>query len=285
MITVRLKHTYQVPSRWEDFTPDHDKQFVGLCSAMDDFERGVFSFKQFQICAVFALMSVDLDKVHHPGDVANENIYRLTELLTFPYRIHEQEDGSRAASAHICVHRNLLPELGGHKGYRLDVSPAGVVECDLTAEKYTDALTLTDLYTKTRHQSTLEELVKVLYGGIDGIDLYEMTAVYYNFRGFLEWLQSLPQYALIFRTTGRKKGGESPLGLASSIFTISKQGYGTLAEIRALDCFQYLGVLVQMSIDSIHQLAAAGLKAGEISDKTNIPIDLILPYLTETTEP
>lgn len=285
MITVKLKHTYQVPSRWDDFTPEHSRQFVSLCCAMDDFERGILDFRQFQVCAAAALLCVDIEKIHRPGEVLYENIYNLTELLTFPYRIHEQEDGSRAASAHICVCRNLLPELGGHKGYTLDITPAGVVECNLTAEKYVDALTLTDLYTKTRNDSVLAELVKMLYGSAEGVDCYEMTAVYYNFRGFLEWLQSLPQYALIFRTTGRRKGGDSPLGLASSIFTVSKQGYGTLAEIRGLDCFQYLGVLVQMSIDSIHQLAAAGLKAGEISEKTHIPTDLILPFLTDTTEP
>lgn len=285
MITIKLKHTYQVPSRWDDFTPELRKQFVALCCAMDDFERGILDFQQFQICTAFALMCVDVNKIHHPDEVVYENVYRLTELLTFPYRIHEQEDGSRAASAHICVCRNLLPELGGHKGYTLDITPAGVVECDLTAEKYVDALTLTDLYTKTRHNSTLEELTKTLYGTAEGINNYEMTAVYYNFRGFLEWLQSLPQYALIFQTTGRKKGAESPLGLASSIFTVSKQGYGTLQEIKGLDCFSYLGVLVQMSIDSIHQLASVGLKAGEISEKTHIPIDLVLLHLNDTTEP
>ena len=52
--------------------------------------------------------------------------------------------------------------------------------------------------------------------------------------GMVDWLQSLPPYAIIFQHTGRKKGGESPLGLASSIFTVSKQGYGTLKEIKEL---------------------------------------------------
>jgi len=284
MITVKLKHTYQVPSRWDDFTPELRTQFVTLCCAMDDFEKGIFDFKQFQICAAFALLCVDIEKIHRPGDILYENAYKLTELLTFPYILQTQEDGSMAASAHICINRNILPELGGHKGYTLEVPPAGVVNCDLTAEKYVDALTLTDLYTRTRKDSVLEGLVRVLYGSTEDITLHEMTAVYYNFRGFLEWLQTLPQYALIFRHTGRKKGGDSPLGLASSIFTVSKQGYGTLKEIKELDVFSYLGVLVQMSIDSIHQLAAASMKAGEISEKTRIPIDLVLLHLNDTEQ-
>lgn len=284
MITVKLKHTYEIPSRWDDFTPELRTQFIALCCVMDDFERGVFDFNQFQICAAFALICVDIEKIHRPGDTLYENAYKLTELLTFPYILRTQEDGSTAASAHICVSRNLLPELGGHKGYTLEVTPAGVVDCDLTAEQYVDALTLTDLYTRTRQTSVLKELVRVLYGSTKDISICEMTAVYYNFRGFLEWLQSLPQYALIFRHTGKKTGGESPLGLASSIFTVSKQGYGTLKEIKELDVFSYLGVLVQMSIDSIHQLAAVGLKAGEISEKTRIPIDLVLLHLNDTEQ-
>lgn len=282
MITVKLKHTYEVPSRWDDFTPEHRKQFIALCYAMDGFERGILTFQQFQICISTALISMDAEKIHRPGDVLFENIYRLTELLTFPYRLVDLEDGSKEASVHVRLCRNLLPLLGHSKGYTLDITPAGVVGCNLTAEQYVDALTLTDLYTRTRSQSTLEELVKVLYGSIEDINIFEMTAVYYNFRGFLDWLQSLQQYDIIFRHTGRKKSVESPLGLASSIFTVSKQGYGTLKEIQELNVFSYLGVLVQMSIDSIRQLAAVGLKAGEISEKTHIPLDLIVPHLNDS---
>lgn len=282
MITVKLKHTYKVPSRWDDFTPELDKQFISLCCAMDDFERGILDFKQFQLCSIFALMCVNIEKIYQPEDVLYENAFRLSELLTFPYVITEQEDGSKVANLRISLHSNLLPTVGKHKGYTLEVTPAGVVNCNLTAEQYVDALTLTDLYTKTRTTSTLEDLADVLYGGHDGMTLFEMTAIYFNFRGFLDWVQSLPQYELIFRSTGKKKGGPSPLGLSSSIFTISKSGYGTLKEIKELDCFSYLGVLVQMSIDSIHQLAAVGLKPGEISEKTNIPLELVLLHTTES---
>ena len=282
MITVKLKRKHLIQSRWDDFTPEHRDQFIALCCAMDDYERGIFTFDQFKLTIVVSLLGVQLHKLKMSGDTFYENAFRIAELVTFPYTVTPQEDGSQLVSVQVSLFRNILPELGGHKGYTLDVTPAGVVHCDLTAEQYVDALTLTDLYTKTRSNETLEQLVKVLYGSAEGITLLEQTAVYYNFRGFLDWVHKLPQYALIFQSTGKKKGEGSPLGLSSSIFTVSKQGYGTLKEIKELDCFSYLGVLVQMSIDSIHQLAAAGLKAGEISEKTNIPIDLVLLHLNDT---
>ena len=282
MITVKLKNKHEIPSRWSDFTPQMKDQFVALACAMDDFERGIFTFEQFKLCIVVSLLGVQLHKLKMSGDTFYENAFRISELVTFPYTLTDQEDGSKVVNVNISLCRNILPELGGHKGYTLDVTPAGVVDCDLTAEKYVDALTLTDLYTKTRSSETLEQLVSLLYGSSRGISILEQTAVYYNFRGFLEWLHNLPQYALIFHTTSKRSGAASPLGLSSSIFTVSKQGYGTLKEIKELDCFAYLGVLVQMSIDSIHQLASAGLKAGEISEKTRIPIDLVLLHLNDT---
>ena len=284
MITVKLKNKHEIPSRWSDFTPQMKDQFVALACAMDDYERGIFTFEQFKLCIVVSLLGVQLHKLKMSGDTFYENAFRISELVTFPYTLTDQEDGSKVVNVNISLCRNILPELGGHKGYTLDVTPAGVVDCDLTAEKYVDALTLTDLYTKTRSSETLEQLVSLLYGSSRGISILEQTAVYYNFRGFLEWLHNLPQYALIFHTTSKKSGAASPLGLSSSIFTVSKQGYGTLKEIKELDLFSYLGVLVQMSIDSIHQLASAGLKAGEISEKTRIPIDLVLLHLNDNTE-
>ena len=190
MITVKLKNKHQVQSRWDDFTPEHRDQFIALCCALDDFERGIFTFDQFKLCIVVSLLGVQLHKLNIKGDTFYENAFRIAELVTFPYKLTDQEDGSKLVSVHVSLFRNILPELGGHKGYTLDVSPAGVVQCDLTAEKYVDALTLTDLYTKTRSSEALEQLVSLLYGSSRGISILEQTAVYYNFRGFLEWLHS-----------------------------------------------------------------------------------------------
>ena len=283
MITIKLKNTYQAPSRWDDFTPEHATIFTALCCALDDYERGVFTFDQLQVAIVLALIGINEQKKGKPTEEFFENIFRFSELLTFPYRLTDNEDGSKTASITVSLFRNILPELGPekHQGYRLDVSTAGVTDCNLTAEQYVDAVALADLYTKTRKVSALEQLTTVLYGSAKGVSPLEMTAVYYNFRGFLTWLKTLPQYDLIFQSAG-KQSAPTPLGLASSIFTLSKSGYGTLKEIKGLDVFTYLGVLVQMSIDSIHQLASAGMKPGEIAEKLHLPLELVLQHTTET---
>ena len=281
MITVRLKHKYEIPSRWSDFTLEHRRQFIGLCRIIENFEKGILTFEQFKIMIVFALLDIDPEKIHtseKTQDNLYENVFRISELLDFPYLLKDNEDGTRTAYLRISLFRNLLPQ---ENGFKLDVSPVGLVDCSLKAEQYVDALALTDLYSKSRTEESLIKLCETLNGDCKNLSRDEMVAIYYNFRGILDWIQSLPQYSILFSRDSRRKGSGSPLGLSSSIFSLSKSGYGTLKEIQGLDVFTYLGALVQMSIESIRQLAAAGLKPVQIADKLNIPVAEVLPHVTE----
>jgi len=278
MITVKLKNRHEVPSRWSDFTTDHRERFISLCSHMEDFEKGLITFGQFKVLIVFALLGADPESIRVPGKKADslyENIFRISELLDFPYMLQDNDDGTMTAYIRISLSRNLMG------GYSFEVSPAGLVECSLKAEQYVDALSLMELYSQTRADEALTKLCKSLNGTSEGLSRKEMVAIYYNFRGILDWIQKLPQYSILFCRSSRRKGGESPLGLSSSIFALSKSGYGTLKEIQDLDVFTYLAALVQMSIESIRQLAAAGLKPGQIADKLNIPVSEVLPHVTE----
>lgn len=284
MITVKLKNSYQIPSRWSDFQLSHYRIFVGLCNVIEKFEIGLLTFDQFRLMIVFALMDIDPEKVRispKRKDGLSENLFRLTELLDFPYVLKDNEDGSRTAYIHISLFRNLIQT---EHGYKLDVSPAGLVECTLTAEQYVDALTLTELYSQTRSDEALTKLCETLHGPAGTLTREEMVAAYYNFRGIIDWIQRLPQYSILFRRHYDKKSPESPLGLSSSIFALSKSGYGTLKEIKDLDVFTYLGALVQMSVESIRQLAAAGLKPGQIAEKLNIPVSEVIPHVTDNDD-
>ena len=284
MITVRLKHTYQVPSRWSDLLPEHRSRFVNLCCNLEEFETGILSFEQFKVMSTFSLMDIDPEKIRvseKSSESLYENIFRISELLDFPYSLHDNEDGTRTVSIRISMFRNLLQTEGG---YRFEVSPAGLVDCTLKAEQYVDALSLMDLYSKTRSEEALVKLCETLNGSSEGLSRREMVAMYYNFRGILDWIQRLPQYSILFSRASDKKSPASPLGLSSSIFALSKSGYGTLKEIKDLDVFTYLGALVQMSVESIRQLAAAKLSTGQIAEKLNIPVAEILLHITENDD-
>lgn len=289
MIRLSLKNTTRIPSRWSDFTTEHRAIFIELCSVMDSFERDLISFQSFKFLTVAALLGINPDKMRISSDQERErfleNVYRLSEVLTFPYQLRENPDGSLSCSLTVNMCRNLLPKVtwgnSSVAGYRMDVNPSGIVDCTLTAEQYADALTLTDLYSRTRSEDALKSLVRTLYPEAepDFVPEAERVAVYYNFRGILEWIRALPQYQILFLSAGHRSGTSSPLGVGGAFFSLSKAGYGTLKEIQGLDAFTYLGALVQMSADSIRQLASAGLKPSEISAKMDIPVELVIPFL------
>ena len=281
MIIFRLhKHEYPVPDRWEDFTPENAGKFVRLCQAFELFETEKADFSQMKVAVVAALLGMDVSMVPRQNDTLAENIFRLSERLQFPFRFSENEDGSRTVFVNVVLRTNLLPRIRSRKGYKFHITKEGMVDCNITAEQYVEAMSLMDLYTRTRKSDVLDSLSRILYPGLNNAPYAYKLAAYYNFRGILEWISHLPDFKMIFTSREKKHGGSSPLGLSGAIFTLSKSGYGTLKEIQELDLFSYLGALVQLNIDGIYSLQSVGLKAGEIAEKMNLPLDCVLPYLS-----
>lgn len=281
MITCRFdRYEYEIPSRWDDFTPEDGPAFIRMCFAFEMFETGRMDFDTFRTAVAAALLGIDVRMLPKQNDILAENIFRLVDFLKFPYSLKNNEDGSRTAFVKVVLRCNLLTGVRGCEGYRFSVTGDGLVDCNITAEQYVDALALTELYSKTRKDDALDELFSTLYKGRRKVPRSWKVAVYYNFRGILEWIKMLPDFRLIFSSGGSKRSGKSPLGLSSSIFTLSKSGYGTLQEIRSLDLFAYLGALVQLNVDGILSLRSAGLKPGEIAEKMDLPLECILPYIT-----
>ena len=278
MITVTLKsRPYAFPTRWEEFTPAMGRMFVRMARAMADFEAGVTPFDSFTVGMTLAILGIR--KVKAFTDEFAENIYRLGEQLTFPYAVREMEDGTMVADLTVCLSENLLPKLGGVRGYTFRREPSGRMDCSLTAEQYIDSLELMQAWQNTRQDSALENLVRTLYPGIRRIDPDEAVAVYYNFRGIIAWIRSIPSFALIFPPEEYAKGGgRNPVGLASSIFTLAKAGYGDINAVKDLPLFNYLSLLMQQTIESIRTLAASQMKPTQISERMGLPIDLVLQY-------
>lgn len=285
MITIRFsRHSYLVPDRWDDFSQENAEKFVRLCHAFDLFETGKMDFNQLKVAVAAALLGLDVSMVPRQNDTLAENIFRLAEKLQFPYRFSDHEEGSRTVTVNVVLRTNLLPRIRRRKGYRFRITKEGMVDCNITAEQYVEAISLMELYTRTRKSDVLDRLAGTLYPGLNNAPYAYKLASYYNFRGILEWIRNLPDFRLIFTPGEKKSGGSSPLGLSVSIFTLSKSGYGTLKEIQKLDLFSYMGALVQLNIDGIYSLQSVGLKAGEIAEKMNLPLDCVLHYITDKSE-
>ena len=280
MITLRLEKDYSIPTRWDELTPMNRDQFVCLASALGSFEQGKDDFNELRCKTAFALLGMDLSKIKDFTPEFEENIFRITEVVTFPWRLEEQ-DGKTVCSIDIILKQQLLPKLRGHVGYTFIVSPGGMVDCSLTAEQYIDAVQLMQVYARTFSRESLEKLCDVLYGEGAGSDFRpdERLAVYYNLRGILEWIKLLPEYALVFSGSSRRSAAPaSPLGLSGSIFQLAKAGYGSIEDIKKLDLFSYLGILVQMTTDSILAMKAQNIKPVDAAEKLGLAVELVTPY-------
>lgn len=285
MITLHLKKDWQVPTRWNELDAD---RFCRLCRVIGHFETGVTDFNQFRIETVAALLKVNLNKTAMTDTLA-ENFFRISEQLTFPYTIEEKED-RREVRFDIVLDRQLLPKLNRCRGYEF-VCSASMVDTSLTAEQYVDALSLMQLYGARRDERVLDRLVSVLYAGepygkktaaavkARGIRHDKKLAVYYNFRGILEWIRRLPKYDIIFHHSGGGDGRNSPMGLEGSLYSMAKSGYGDYRHICRLNLFNYLDLLLAQTIESIRQLKGCGMKPTEIAEKLNLEVEQVTTAL------
>jgi len=287
MLSVTFnRKTRHFPTRWNELTPKDGRLFIRMASEMADFEAGRIDFDTFTVGTTIAILGIRKVKGGFTGLFA-ENIYRLGEMLDFPYRLITRPDGTREAVLTVCLSENLIPRLRGRRGYSFRYDLSGQMDCSLTAEQYIDVLSLMQAWQKTRRRTALEAIARTLYPGVrtERLSDAELQGVYYNFRGILTWIRAIPAYAILFRTASEGEGAaaprKAPSGLSSSIYSLAKAGYGSIDEIAALPLFNYLDLLLQQTAESIRSLAAASLKPTQISAKLDIPVELILEYVKE----
>ena len=281
-------HTYTIPARWSEVTDR--SQFIAICQALYDYETGVTSFAELRVALAVAALGLNLRRVQE-GDNLYENIFRIGELITFPYTVEELPDGSSVATITIRLQNNLLGPVCGIKGYSYRTDSAGIVDTDLTAGQYIEGLSLLNHFAACvrAHSEAAPEvlysLVNTLYPLpsphyqklLTSFTREEKVAILYNFRGITEAIAQDPDYDLIFHQAARRSD-PSPVGLQGSLFSLSKAGLGDIEAVRSLDIHTYLSALVQQTIDSIHTLAGSGMKPGKIAQKLNLTVEQIAPY-------
>lgn len=274
-LTLGRKH-YNLPARWNEVS---GREFPLLAEAMHDFESGADTFEQFKIRTTAALTGLRPKRLSKLTDALAENLFRLSEILNFGYEV----EGSEARLT-VCLNRNLLPVVRRVKGYTFRHDPSGELDSDLSAEQYIDAVSYMQAYVATRQESALYSLALTLYPGLNKRrrpDARTLYAIFYNFRGILEYLRSLPTYQLIFHEPLERRESQNPVGMAGSIYSLAKAGYGDIETVKGLPLFTYLDILLQQTIESIRAYAGSKMKPGEISEKMNMPVELILPFIED----
>ena len=280
MITLKLRKTRQVPNRWHEL---NEAQFTRLCGVIARFECGEVSYDQFKVLVVAAILDLKITSLK-PSDTLFENLFRISEQLDFPYRVHDKDD-HKEVEFRICINRQMLPKVKQNKGYVFTVN-SGMIDTSIVSEQYVDAISVMKLYSSEHSEQALDMLAKVLYcplpyskENMQKVKLHQFSreqklAAYYNFRGLLEWIRRIDKYDIIFNSA-EDKPDKSPIGMEGSLYSLSKAGYGVFRDICKIDLFTYLDLLLSQTIESIHTLKGCGLKPTEIAEKLNLTVGQI----------
>lgn len=275
MLTVELKSRYNVPCRWSELDR---KQFTAAASAMLAFESGKIDFDSLRLRIVEAAMGLNFKRLKVSDELC-ENLFRISENLDF-YRIGES-DGRRTLEADIVLHENKLPKIGKWRGYIFCLKE-GVVDTNLTAERYVDAISLLSHYSRTRSSEALDRLAATLYctepysaenarkvnAGDFPPDV--KAAVLLNFRGVLEWIQRLPKYDILFHTVQSANKAAPLVGPEGTIYRLSKSGFGSVEEIGRLPLFSYLDIQLTVTCNSIREMHGMKMSVTEICDRVHL---------------
>ncbi len=157
MIKVSFKKKiYAIPTRWSEL---NQIQFMGVSEAMERFESGNCDFEEFKIMTTVAILQLNTKRMR-PTDALYENLFRISEKLDFPYTIEEKHD-SREVSLRVILDRQILPQIYDYQGYEFSCRN-GMAETSMSAERYVDAISLMQLYSKKRSDIVLDRLTAVL---------------------------------------------------------------------------------------------------------------------------
>lgn len=275
MLTVELKSRYDVPCRWSEL---NSKQFTAAASAMLAFEKGEIDFDGLRLKIVETAMGLNPKRLKISDELC-ENLFRISENLDF-YRIGES-DGRRTLEAEIVLHENKLPKIGKWHGYIFRLNE-GVVDTNLTAERYIDAISLLLHYYKTRATEALDRLAATLYcpepysaANTRKVNARKFpkeikAAVLLNFRGILEWIQRIPKYDILFHTVQSVNKTAPLVGPEGAIYRLSKSGFGSVEEVGRLPLFSYLDIQLTVTCNSIREMHGMKMSITEICDRAHL---------------
>ncbi len=225
-------------------------------------------------------------------------------LVKFPYDVTDPkwENEIRmiqgyvkySASVNYSMKRNPMPwfDYQGQRflGPAFNIDALGIVETDIRAMEYIDATEYYQLFQKTRMKHYLDRLVTTLYrparneyitfdcqrraGMLASMDETVKHAVLFFFQSIQEFLANHPVYKYLFQKT-EPQNGKISLGMVTTVYNLSREGYGTKQQVSDMGLEDYLNMLLKTLMDSIRQMKRMKHRDHEISNELNVPPELI----------
>ena len=299
-----------VPDCWESMTPDTFIAVTGALMAFSEGRLSPMEVKaeyvrralaecghpvrtQDDLCDVVALA----EKLTFPFRIRYEDEQLLSSLpaaerermhSTDPHRLDTPlaraiaRKGTYGYVLNACFCAQLVPTVTvdseTYRGY--DVCRAfDMLTTSMTAMQYIDARSLSDrpealpllaavLYCPGRYDP---EKVHRLSHTMARLDPVTLAAIQLNFIAFDSYLLTRTHFSILQDGGGSKR--PAPLiatGPVEALYSLASSGYGNLDEVEQMNVIKYLTLMRKQLIESVHTMAASGMKVTDIADKSGL---------------
>lgn len=308
---------HTMKDRWEELNAD---EFLFLFELLQQYKEGELSVGDVRTQMGLRLFGVSHIKVHSYAEECrfSENIYRLQSQLSFIFRIEyddkrfaslspnmktilsrrEPESYSTEAEERLACRfkrhyeidsvfcKNLIPEIAGTPGYRLD-NDSGILVSNLTASRFCDAVTISDSFIRSGSIKQLNALISILYfpGDYEPAAAYQRAqsfesvpknvkeCVFFNFQAILSFIYHRTKYRVLFGRSD-KKSSQYNGGLSASLLSLGKK-FGGMKAVGDAGLIDYLEMMLDSLIEYVRELNAMDKSLAEIAGKTKLDIKTI----------
>jgi hypothetical protein len=285
---------------------------MGIMQALTGYERSKKRYSpddQQQINDNLAILAAELNFVFLPEYKNPELLEMLSpELSTlmqsvFPFEIRDSHHVEQlmplaglldyGIKINLKVDFNPLPVIATEKqtcyGPVWHIDSNNILETDLIADEYIDALDYYKLYTRTKQDIYLQKLTTVLYR--PNREVYsqnklqimpathaQQVAAYYLFQCIQEYMHQRSAWKMLFETdehTVTETGPKINMGMVEQLYSLSKDGFGSREEMGRLNLKEMLNLIVKQLKDAVATLRASKKKNSEIATLLNVPFNVI----------
>lgn len=285
-----VRHPILLPECWEDLTPE---QYVYTVTRLLELMAHQCTLVDFHIALLLKFTgyrpSIRLRPTRPEVKVViNENLVRLSELITFPLRT-----GHKGTEVNNLFRRNPLPEIRirrtKYKGKQFDIGI--VLRTDITAREFADAFDAVRAFAETRSEECLNTLCAILYPALPDHtknmnsghyrEFYRVNyAIRYSiliwFTGIVQYFSEHPIYRILFSGDRQEEDtARISLGMGETIMHLSLSGFGAKTEMENISLVDYFDLQVKSVKKMIADARAQGAKTEDIAKHTRLSYNLI----------
>ena len=311
---------YTIPNSWEELSPDEFTYLCRLLTDFAAGELSVMDVKLLFVCHTMGwkiekikgetawqniyLLARQIDFIFEmvypdgaldgiPDEIRRQCRKKTPADIGGPYSRYLEKQRYQYR-IDTCFARQLLPEIkigrDRYTGYEIRTD-FDRITCNLSALQFIDARQLL----QEIHSSIdkLPLLAAILYypGTYNAAGAHRLAekfrqlapevlqAISINFQAFCTFIFKHTPFSIL--AAGKDEQLPSICtGMLESLYNLSQDGYGNIAEIEQMDCITYLVIIRKKLIEAVNTMHDYKMEITEIADKTGLPLKIIKQILS-----